>query len=219
MQTTQVENISSGLTTIVLTYSSGSCFDYTSDTVVINNLVDIEAVNDSLQVNIEIAQAIDLLVNDDFDAAINVEILQEPSEGTYEIINGFITYTPDPGSTGEVIIEYEICYVDCPTICDQGLLVININQSDDCIVPSIFTPNGDGVNDRVIIPCFSGGAFPENEVRIFNQWGDEVFFASPYNNDWTGTYNGNDLPVGTYFTIVDRGDNTTPINGFIHLER
>jgi len=218
-QETVLENISEGTTIIVLSYSSGACLNYTTDTITITNLVNIDALNDTLNVNIDMAEAIDLIVNDEYDAAINIEVIQDPSQGSYDLVNGFLTYTPDPGSTGEIIIEYEICYIDCPEICDQAQLVLEINPSEVCVVPTIFTPNGDGINDRFIIPCFSGGLFPNNEVRVFNQWGDEVFFAAPYDNDWIGTFKGKDLPVGTYFTIVDKGDASTPINGFIHLER
>jgi len=216
---TVVQNIQSGLTTIVLSYSTGSCLDYTTDTVLINNLVNIDALDDTLNVNIDMAEAIDLLANDITDAAINIEVIDDPSFGEYDLVNGFLTYTPDPASNGEISLVYEICYIDCPDICDQAQLVINIEETDECIVPTIFTPNGDGINDRFIIPCFSGGSFADNEVKIFNQWGDEVFSARPYNNDWFGKYKEKDLPVGTYYTIIDKGDGSEPINGFLHLQR
>jgi len=55
---------------------------------------------------------------------------------------------------------------------------------------------------------------------IYNQWGDQVFHAQPYNNDWQGTYNGDDLPVGTYYYVIDLNDGTTPqFVGFLVLER
>ena len=49
--------------------------------------------------------------------------------------------------------------------------------------------------------------------------GSEVFSASPYKNDWNGTYNNNELPVGTYFYILDIDGIKKPFNGFIILQR
>lgn len=218
-QIAMIENIQSGQTIIVLSYSSGSCLDYTTDTIRITNYIDIDALNDSINVSIDMAEAINLLDNDLYDGSINVEIIEDPEQGSYDLVNGFLTYNPDPNSAGEQRIVYEICYDDCPEICDVAELIINIEQTEECILPTIFTPNQDGINDFYIIPCFSGGDFLNNDVRIFNQWGDEVYYASPYDNSWNGIYKGSNLPVGTYFVIVDKGDGSEPINGFIHLER
>ncbi|MCB0642899.1 MAG: gliding motility-associated C-terminal domain-containing protein, partial [Phaeodactylibacter sp.] len=60
---------------------------------------------------------------------------------------------------------------------------------------------------------------PDNKVSIFNQWGDEVYQAAPYGNDWKGTYDGEDLPTGTYFFIVNLGDGSGPRTGFLVLQR
>ena len=54
---------------------------------------------------------------------------------------------------------------------------------------------------------------------IFNEWGEEVFYGTSYKNDWNGTYGGNDLPVGTYFYIIDVGKGQEVINGFLIIQR
>jgi gliding motility-associated-like protein len=56
-------------------------------------------------------------------------------------------------------------------------------------------------------------------VSIYNQWGDEVYHASPYFNDWEGTYDGQELPVGTYFFVVKYNNDQPPVSGFLVLER
>ena len=81
------------------------------------------------------------------------------------------------------------------------------------------TPNNDGVNDRFMIPCIETGNFPGNEVIIFNQWGDEIFRAAPYTNDWRGTHNGEDIPAGTYYYVISFDRNTEPTAGFLLVER
>ena len=67
-------------------------------------------------------------------------------------------------------------------------------------IPNVITPNGDGYNDVWYIKDLEG--YPDNEVRILNRWGDEVFQQAPYQNNWAGTWNGQNLPGGTYYYIL-----------------
>jgi len=64
-------------------------------------------------------------------------------------------------------------------------------------IPNVFTPNGDGVNDRFEIRGLE--LYPENRLVIFNRWGNEVYSAKTYNNDWDGA----DLSEGTYYYIFE----------------
>lgn len=68
-----------------------------------------------------------------------------------------------------------------------------------------FSPNGDGVNDAFTIDRIN--EFPNAVVQIFNRWGN-LIYESPtgYTTPWDGTYNGNALPVGTYYYVVDLKD-------------
>ncbi|MEL6863579.1 MAG: gliding motility-associated C-terminal domain-containing protein, partial [Bacteroidota bacterium] len=104
-------------------------------------------------------------------------------------------------------------------ICEEATVRLNVGNITECEVPSIFTPNNDLVNDVFLIPCLATDRYPRNRVIIFNQWGDEVFNASPYQNDWAGIYDGNDLPAGTYYYVIDLGTDETPLSGFLVLER
>jgi len=90
-------------------------------------------------------------------------------------------------------------------------------------VPEGFSPNNDGINDKFQIPGLD--AYPENHVIIMNRWGNKVYEASPYLNDWDGTnmfgvsVGGSELPAGTYFYIIEFGDDSKPVKGFIYLSR
>ena len=216
---TLVSNIPEGLTEVLLEYSSGSCFNYSRDTISVLNLSAPIALNDTMELRIDVGQSIDMLENDVYSRDIEIEIVQEPLEGSFTIINGFVTYIPDPRFPGEHEIIYEICYQDCPDLCSTASLIINVEIPDECIVPNVITPNGDNINDAFIIACFSSNNYPDNEVKIFNEWGDAVFTAKPYLNNWEGTYNNAELPSGTYFYIVDKGDGSKPENGFVHIEK
>ena len=90
-----------------------------------------------------------------------------------------------------------------------------------CEVPTIFTPNNDGVNDAFIVPClFDDTVYPNSQLIVVNRWGDEVYRSTlPYKNDWMGTYNGEDLPVGTYFYILDLGNGQPAVSSFFLIQR
>ncbi len=68
------------------------------------------------------------------------------------------------------------------------------------IIPNAFTPNGDGKNDVWNISFLQ--LFPENDVVVINRWGDEVFYAKPYQSDFDGRFKGKNLPKGTYYYVL-----------------
>ncbi|MCP4089457.1 MAG: T9SS type B sorting domain-containing protein [Gammaproteobacteria bacterium] len=80
------------------------------------------------------------------------------------------------------------------------------DQLEDCFIPNVITPNGDGYNDKFHIDCLDGAS--QATLRIYNRWGNEVYFTHSYSNDWNGSYRGSQLPLGTYYYIIsfDRGD-------------
>jgi gliding motility-associated-like protein len=63
------------------------------------------------------------------------------------------------------------------------------------------TPNGDQYNEYLNINCLQ---FFENELKIFNRWGQIVYTFKNYSNQWNGVTNeGKDLPDGTYYFIIE----------------
>ena len=93
----------------------------------------------------------------------------------------------------------------------------------DFFVPEGFSPNGDGINDFFVIRGILN--YPQNTFEIFNRWGNKVFEASPYQNTWHGKatlgirVGTGELPVGTYFYLLDLGDGSKRIKGTIYLNR
>ena len=93
----------------------------------------------------------------------------------------------------------------------------------DCIkkdIPQIITPGGNGKNET-----FELSLPAEATVQIFNRWGNLIYTASPYHDDWDGKSNqggtvGSDyLPSGTYFYVIDYKDGEKPVSGYVELVR
>ncbi len=182
-----------------------------------------DAVDDAFQGEINVPVNGNILSNDSPSVGddIAITILTQPQGGTLTVDdNGNMTFTPDQNFVGTTEFDYEICMLDCPDLCDVATVTIQIVQLE-CIVPNIITPNGDGVNDVVFIGCLEGESFPNNSFRVFNRWGDEIYSAAPYNNDWGGTYDkGKELPAGTYFYLFQKDkDNGEPEAGYIRIVR
>jgi gliding motility-associated-like protein len=91
--------------------------------------------------------------------------------------------------------------------------------------PEGFSPNGDGKNDFFTIKGILD--FPENELTIYNRWGELVFQTFNYNNDWDGKasvrslMSGNNgyLPNDTYYYVFTSKSNNKSYSGYIYLIR
>lgn len=68
-------------------------------------------------------------------------------------------------------------------------------------VTSLFTPNGDGMNDYWYIPNLQ--EMGRVGVKVYNRFGKLVFETGSYSNDWDGTWNGNPLPSASYYYLID----------------
>lgn len=143
-----------------------------------------------------------LTQNDDLPQDWSLTVVDQPSEGTLDYDggnSGSFTWTT-ASYVSNVSFTYQVCAVDCPDLCDLATVTITLKKAGNDSTPDGITPNGDGKNDIFIIPELEADpdAYPNNELTIFNRWGDVVFHAKPYRNDW----DGGDLPAGTYFYII-----------------
>ena len=153
-------------------------------------------------------------------SGINYQITVAPVNGFAEFNDdATITYTPDAGFIGLDSLQYQICSDICPDNCDLAWAYITVSPplDNDCFIPNYFSPNGDESNPTFLIDCLED-VFTDNNLVIFNRWGDEVYSAEPYRNDWTGQRDGNDLPAGTYFYILNlTPDGANCKQGFITI--
>ena len=70
-------------------------------------------------------------------------------------------------------------------------------------VPTAFTPNGDGLNDK-FLPRGSFHDIKAYRLEIYNRWGERVYETVDYvNGGWDGTINGREVPTGAYVYIVN----------------
>jgi len=94
----------------------------------------------------------------------------------------------------------------------------NADQDENTIrpifFPNVITPNGDGKNDMFIINGLN--KFERNKMVIFNRWGDHVYEADNYQNNWLAE----GLNPGTYYYVLvstDAGGQETTFKGWVQV--
>lgn len=82
-----------------------------------------------------------------------------------------------------------------------------------CGIPKGISPNNDGKNDRFDLIGMNAG-----RVSIFNRYGEQVFSKDNYRNEWIGqSDNGNELPTGTYYYVIEAGGQSQ--TGWVYVNR
>lgn len=98
------------------------------------------------------------------------------------------------------------------------IIITDLNGQCEVTVYKGITANGDNLNDVLTIENIE--EFPANTVTIFNRWGQEVFKTNGYNNVekvWPLRSEVSKIPANTYFYVIDLGNGSSPIKGWIEL--
>ena len=125
-----------------------------------------------------------------------------------------------------------------PKLCGQTSITVSGSASSTSIeaqtapiVPTFFIILGSALvayftfyiakpffgNYSLLLPRISN--YPNNTVKVFNRWDHLVFDVRSYKNDWQGFYKNNreKLPAGSYMYVIDLGDGSAPIQGWVYL--
>lgn len=213
-------NNQAGTYTVTATDANG-CFNTAEINVVIYPTITPFTYDDYGTVMQNNPITINIIVNDSNVINTSSQIISGPYNGTVSIENGVITYTPNTNFSGVDSMYYVICDPLCINNCDTAKVRIIVNNKD-IDVNQLITPNDDGVNDTWTIPGIEN--YPNNQVLIMNRWGDEIFRAQPYQNNWYGQSNsslniaGDKVTSGVYFYVIDLGDGSDVLKGYIVLE-
>lgn len=221
--TLSVGNLLPGNYTLTVT-DGNSCQNTVQLYVNFSDISTVAANNDSVSTYPNLAVVVDAYVNDTGDVS-TITIIDNPMNGSATYLGGGeFEYTPNTGFIGLDSLIYEICDPVCQTQCESATIYFTVGNQLEVIIPNGFTPNGDGYNDNFVIVNIE--QYPENTIVIFNRWGDQVYEAAPYVNDWDGSSAGAKMKVtgdqvvdGTYFFVLDLGEGKDPVNGFIDIRR
>lgn len=212
-----------------LSISANGCISYVSDTQAVVYEIVPTGMDDAYYIEFRDSLInIDISANDFPTSNGFIIVLVDSADGGQVVNNnnGTINYVPRSGFFGFDTITYAICDAFCPNSCDTIQVVIEVNAEFECYIPEGISPNGDGVNDVLLINCKH--EYPNAVLKVFSRWGTQVYEGAP--QGWNGQFNGDDLPDGTYFYFLKLNDTTyTPgkeagrngdeYNGFIMIQR
>jgi gliding motility-associated-like protein len=95
--------------------------------------------------------------------------------------------------------------------------IVNIAVLKAPEIPTAFTPNHDGINDTWEIKYLD--TYPNCTVEVYNRYGEKLYSSIGYPIAWDGTFKGADLPVGTYYYIINPKNGRKVITGSITIIR
>ena len=211
--TAEASNLAGGWNYFVWTVTNGSCIA-TSDT--------LHAYSATPAI---ITQADTALCVENGNLDLVASTPAAGQTGTWSLISGSgtLSATNTPAITvsdlalGVNILVYKMQNTDCPNTSDSVEIIVSMCDGYNPVFPTVITPNFDGKNDLFEIDYLEL-VYPECKVTIFNRWGSVVYESVGYKDPWDGTYNGEDLPMGTYFYKIELNDDqSTVYNGSISI--
>jgi len=107
-------------------------------------------------------------------------------------------------------------FVGLTATCKQFLYIKTIPT-----IPKLITPNGDGLNDYLVIEGLQD--FPKSQLSVFSRSGQLVFTSEDYKNEWDGKFMTSNwshnqiVAPGVYYYILNLGGTTQKLKGFIYI--
>ena len=108
--------------------------------------------------------------------------------------------SPNPVATPtDTLTIYSVTVTDSLGCTWTGQIPIHCTEvicgEPNVFIPNTFSPNGDGINDRL---CFSGKFITGFYIAIYTRWGEKVYETHDINDCWDGRYNDNWCMPGVY---------------------
>ncbi len=151
---------------------------------------------------------------------ITVDVFGGTAPYQYLWSNGFTSANASDipaGSYGITISDKNNCSIQRTAVVDKDNCDFNIE------VHNVVTPNGDAQNDYLVIDGIQ--YYPNNQLFVFDKWGDVVYQKKGYNNEWNAIgSNGSPLPDGTYYYVLklneqNKAGGKNEYTGFLMIKR
>lgn len=120
----------------------------------------------------------------------------------------------------KVTISYSnaVGVVKADTLYNNQIIVSDAGTPCNITIYSGISANGDGINDVFTIKNIE--EYPKNRVMIYNRWGKLIADVNNYNNTtnvWPVLESVDKLLSTTYFYLIDLGDGSQVIKGWVEL--
>ena len=160
----------------------------------------------------------DFLVNDPVDNIHVVSFLGDGYDNTYfEIKNNILFWSSAERAPGKTTFSIVVRVTDRDGNTLDKFFEIKRTRPDFSSVTifNTFTPNGDRFNDTWGVPelRFFEGA----RISVYERGGARVFYTENPDVRWDGTYEGKELPVGSYYWVIQIDETGLTRRGMVNL--
>lgn len=138
---------------------------------------------------------------------LNSYIEAAPTDTTIYVFDHweFTANTNSTTATPWILNDHDFLYKDSLSFVitqSDNITAVFADKRNDIVMPTGFTPNGDGIND-IFSPLGAQARYARDyEMQVWNRWGQEVFRANEYSYGWDGTHNGTQAQTGVYAYIL-----------------
>jgi gliding motility-associated-like protein len=105
-------------------------------------------------------------------------------------------------------MTYTLTVIDINGCTASSQIFVDIDRNRKVYIPTVFSPNGDGINDKFQV--FTGlGVEHINFVRLYDRWGEKVYeeIDLPPSSDgtpgWDGNFRGHDMDPAVFLYLVE----------------
>jgi gliding motility-associated-like protein len=156
---------------------------------------------DSIAVNVLVLPTVDAGLDTSISLGATIT-LNGSGNGSYSWLPFTVSdpFSANPSVTPTTTTTYTLTVTHANGCTASDSVKITVLEDFVVTVMNLITPNGDGFNDTWVIDGILN--YPKNSVMIFNRNGQEVYQKNGYDNTWTGTFNGAELPDGTYYYVL-----------------
>jgi gliding motility-associated-like protein len=121
---------------------------------------------------------------------------------SWDFGNGATSSDVNPNYTYKEPGHYQACLMSDDGKCfDKTCVTIEVDIHSEFVIPNVFTPNNDGINDVFTI---AGKGIESVHAEIYNRWGQKEYEWNTTNGGWDG-FSGSGTPStsGTYYFMVE----------------
>jgi gliding motility-associated-like protein len=145
----------------------------------------------------------DFVVNDPVDNIHVVSLLGDGYDNKYfEIKSNILFWSSAERAAGKTSFSIVIRVTDRDGNTLDKFFTINRTRPDftSLIITNTFSPNRDRFNDNWGVP--ETRFYDRVVIQIFDGGNQRLFYTENPDIRWDGTYNGKDMPVGTYYWVI-----------------
>ena len=137
----------------------------------------------------------------------------------FRVINDVLYWSSEDPAAGRTTFKIVVRVTDRDfNTLDRVFEITRLRKRvEDIEIYNTFTPEGDGINDNWGVPevRYYRGA----RIQVFERSGKRVFYTEDADIRWDGTYNGKDMPVGSYYWVLEVRETGTVRKGIVNLLR